>query len=128
MSTSEETTGTLPDPYVPFTPEQIAKLEAMSMKGRTITFKYKGKSGRRKIGVVEDEVYIIVGDYKHLIQKVRFEDGVSHDGSLFAYRTGYYTYEASRKNIKWGQYTQFLTEKEYRTLLQKAQDKGWGVV
>jgi hypothetical protein len=92
----------------------------MSMKGRDVHFKNKSGPGRWKDGVVEDEVYIIVGDYKHLIQKIRFIDGVSWDGSIFAYRTGYYTFQHGKRYIKWGQYTQFLTENEYRTLLQKA--------
>ena len=99
-----ETTVTVPDPDTPLTKEQLEKLTSMSMLGRNITFKYKHKPGRYTVGLVEDEVYIIVGDYKHLIQRVKFEDDVSWDGSTHAYRTGYYTYEASRKNIKWGQY------------------------
>lgn len=72
-------------------------------------------------------MYIIIGEYKHLIQKVKFEGGVSWDKSIFAYRTGYYTFENGRKHIKWGQYTQFLTENEYRTLLAKAKAKGWDI-
>jgi hypothetical protein len=128
MSISHETTATLSNPNAPLTPQQQLKLESMSMKGRFITFKYKGKTGRSKIGLVEDEVYIIVGDYKHLIQRVKFEEGVSWDRSTHAYRTGYYTYDASRKAIKWGQYTQFLTEAEYRALLGKARDKGWPII
>lgn len=79
------------------------------------------------MGTVEDEVFIIVGDYKHLIQRVRFETGVSWDDSTHAYRTGYYTYQGDRKQIKWGQYTQFLTEAEYRDLLGKAREKQWDI-
>jgi hypothetical protein len=125
MDPSPETVKIVADPASPLTREQLDKLTSMSMLGRIITFKYKHKPGRYAVGLVEDEVYIIVGDYKHLIQRVKFQDGVSWDGSTHAYRTGYYTYEAGRKHIKWGQYTQFLTEKEYETLLQKAKDKGW---
>jgi hypothetical protein len=125
MNAIPETTATIPDPAYPLTKEQLDTLISMSMLGRNITFKYKHKPGRYTVGLVEDEVYIIIGEYKHLIQKVRFQDGVSWDGSTHAYRTGYYTYAAGRKTIKWGQYTQFLTEKEYRLLLQKARDKGW---
>jgi hypothetical protein len=107
------------------TPDQEKRLEGMSRQGQTVKFKNKGKPGYQEIGKVVDEVYIMVDDYKHLIQKIEFKDGVSWDGSKFAYRTGYYTYDGQMKNIKWGQYTQFLTEKEYKALLSKAKEKGW---
>ena len=97
----------------------------MSMIGRPVTFKNKGVTGCWTVGRVVDEVYKIVGEYKHLIQKIEFESGVSWDGSTHAYRTGYYTFEHGKKNIKWGQYTQLLTENEYKDLLKKAKDRGW---
>ena len=113
------------NPNLPLTDDELKKLESMSMLGRTVTFKNKGTEGSWKVGRVVDEVYKIVGDYKHIIQKIEFEAGVSWDGSTHAYRTGYYTYQHGKKYIKWGQYTQFLTEKEYKDLLQKAKQKGW---
>ena len=109
------------------TNEQRARLEAMSMVGRQVCFKNKGAADKKLMGVVEDEVYTMVSDYKHMIQRIRLADGVSWDESQCAYRTGYYTYEFGMKNIKWGQYTQFLTESEYRDLLAKARDKGWPI-
>src|SRR5882724_7095345 len=87
---------------VPLTDEQRKRLEAQTMKGRYVWFKNKGQPGRKSMGKVVEEVYIIVGEYKHLIQKIEFGDGVSWDGSRHAYRTGYYTYQYGRKNIKWG--------------------------
>src|SRR5207253_7685525 len=98
--------------------------ESMSRVGRKVTFKNKGGGGSRVMGTVEDEVYLMVGDYKHMIQKIRFAAGISWDHSDYGYRTGYYTFDARGKAVKWGQYTQFLTEKEYRTLLRKARAKG----
>jgi len=89
--------------------------------------KNKSGEGRTKMGIIKEEISIMVGDYKHVIQKVQFEDGLSWDGSTHAYRTGYWTYDAKGKRIVWGQYTQFLTELEYRALLQKARDKGWQI-
>jgi hypothetical protein len=77
------------------------------------------------MGKVVDEVYIMVSDYKHMIQKIEFKEGVSSD--KFAYRTGYYTYDSQMKNIKWGQFTQFLTERQYKALLSKAKEKGWNL-
>lgn len=77
------------------------------------------------MGKVVDEVYIIVNDYKHMIQKIEFAQGLSWDRSKYAYRTGYYTWDANFKRIIWGQFTQFLTEKEYSRLLEQARKKGW---
>jgi hypothetical protein len=77
------------------------------------------------MGTVEDQVHVMVSDYKHVIQKIRFADDLSWDGSTHAYRTGYWTYDAGKKRIVWGQYTQFLTEKEYKALLAQARQKSW---
>jgi hypothetical protein len=99
------------------TPEQLDRLTRQSMIGRTVTFKNKDRSGYYAIGVVEDEVFVMVSDYKHLIQRIRFAEGQSWDGSEYGYRTGYYTYDAKCRRIVWGQYTQFLTQQEYQTLL-----------
>ncbi len=110
------------------TNEQKARLESMSMIGRKISCKDKlQREPRWEPGTVIDEVYIMVSDYKHMIQKIEFADRQSWDGSKFAYRTGYYTYDKDMKHIKWGQYTQFLTEKEYRELLKRAREKGWEI-
>ncbi len=114
--------------FIPLSDEQRKRLADQTMKGRCVWFKNKGTPGRNEMGKVVDEVYIIVGEYKHLIQKIEFSNGVSWDGSQYAYRTGYYTYQYGRKNIKWGQYTQFLTEREYRELLGKARAAGWEVI
>ena len=115
------------DPEAPLTPDQLVRLESMSMIGRLVTFKNKGKPGSWIVGTVEDEVSIIVWEYKHLIQRIKFAAGMSWDGSTHAYRTGYYTYQTGRAYIKWGQYTQLLTETEYRELLGKARKKSWDI-
>jgi hypothetical protein len=109
------------------TAAQKARLEAMTMVGRKVTFKQKGKPGSYQLGIVEDEVYVLVSDYKHMIQRIRFANGVSWDESEHGYRTGYYTYQAHMQHIKWGQYTQFLTQSEYQVLLAKARERGWPI-
>ena len=106
------------------TEEQRTRLEGMSRKGQPVTFKIKGGGGWEVVGIVEDEVYEMVSDYKHMIQRVRLSNAVDW-GSEYAYRTGYYTYDAHMVHIKWGQYTQFLAEHTYRALLAKAHAKGW---
>jgi hypothetical protein len=78
------------------TPDQTKRLEGMSQKGRTVWFKNKSKPGHQEIGKVVDEVYIMVSDYKHMIQKIEFKDGASYDGSKFGYRTCYYTYDGQK--------------------------------
>jgi hypothetical protein len=112
---------------LPLTAEEFKRLESMTMIGRPVKFKNKGSAGHWVVGIVVDEVYYIIGDYKHLIQKVKFADNVSWDTSEHGYRTGYYTYQHGKKYIKWGQYTQFLTGHEYKRLLEKARLKGWDI-
>jgi len=110
------------------TEEQRKRLEATSGIGRSIRFMEKGETERTNMGTVVDEVYIIVGDYKHLIQRIQSKETEPYwDGSRIGYRTCYYTFDAKGKNIKFGQYTQFLTEKEYTVLLSKAKAKGWPI-
>lgn len=108
------------------TKEQLQRLKAASCIGKEVHFKEKGGTSRNKMGVVLDEVYIIVSDYKHLIQQIK-PITPYWDGSRLGYRTCYYTFDAQKKNIKFGQYTQFLTQKEYAVLLSKARDKGWAI-
>ena len=105
--------------------EQKKKLVSKTRIGKTVWFKDKQTGIPERFGVVEDEVYILVHDYKHMIQKIRHPQSAYWDGSKFGYRTGYYTYDKNMKHIVWGQFTQFLTEKEYNQLLSKARAKGW---
>ncbi len=109
------------------TEEQRRRLESMSMIGNKITCKDKHGGPMWEPGVVVDEVYVMVSDYKHMIQKIEFSPGESWDGSQFAFRTGYYTYDKEMNKIKWGQFTQFLTEKEYTELLKRAKEKNWDI-
>jgi hypothetical protein len=109
------------------TDAQKLRLESMTGVGKAVRFKNKGGGGHRIMGIVEAEVHVMVNDYKHVIQKIRFADGISWDPSTHAYRTGYWTYDAGKKRIVWGQYTQFLTETEYKALLAQARQKGWEI-
>lgn len=109
------------------TKQQLRRLEAASCIGRHVRFKNKDGSGHEDMGVVLDEAYIIVFDYKHMIQRIR-RDEPYWDGSRIGYRTCYYTFDAKKKHVKFGQYTQFLTEKEYAVLLSEAKAKGWPIL
>lgn len=112
----------------PLTHEQTKRLEAMSLMGKLVRHKEKG--GRQGglvtvMGKVVDEVYVMVDEYKHVLHKI---EGNFWGGDKYAYRGGYWTYTADRKQIKWGQFTQFLTQKEYKQLLAKAKEKGWAII
>jgi hypothetical protein len=116
--------------------DQEARLKAKTGIGKGVWFKDKMTRQSELWGRVEDEVAIYVGDYKMLIQRIRCaenrsfhggEKGRYYDGCKYGYRTGYYTFDRSGKRLLWGQYTQFLTEREYRRLLSKAKEKGWDI-
>ncbi len=97
------------------------------MKGRQVRFKNKGAPGHWVVGTVEDEVFIIVSDYKHMIQRIQFPEGEGWGGNLQAYRIGYYTLAAQKRNVKWGQYHSLLAESEFKDLLHQAKQKGWDI-
>lgn len=109
--------------------KQKKKLESMSRLGKMVRFKSKETGESRLWGKVEDEVYILVHDYKHMIQRIspHPEGSTWWDGSKYGYRTGYYTFAKGKKSIVWGQYSQFLTGNEYRRLHRKAVKKGWRI-
>jgi hypothetical protein len=111
----------------PLTPEQIDRLTRATRKGKPVVFKHKDGTGHWTVGVVEDEVYLRVGKYKHVIQRIKFAENAGWGENTHAYRTGYYTYDRNHKRIVWGQYTQFLTETEYRDLLSEVRKKGWNI-
>ena len=105
--------------------EQRRRLESMSRMHKPLYHKKKGGGGpARLMGTVVGEVYIMVNEYKHVLHKI---EGEFWGGDKYAYRTGYWTYAAGGQRIVWGQYTQFLIEKEYKQLLTKARAEGWDI-
>ena len=103
-------------------------LEAKSGIGKPVWFKFKGKPGRKLWGWVEDEVSIIVNDYKHLIQRIKLEPGFrASDGNhhKYAFRTAYYTLAAKSRKPVFGQYATMLFESDYQRLACMAHEKGW---
>jgi len=78
------------------------------MIGKPIHFKLKQTGDRTLWGTVEDEVYIMVDDYKHMIQRFKFAKEISNDDSEYGYRTCYYTLDKKEQKIKWDQYTQSI--------------------
>jgi hypothetical protein len=106
--------------------EQLTRLEAATRIGKPMWFKDKRTDKRDKWGTVEEEVYIMVGDYKHMIQRIRYcEPDLA--GDEYGYRSCYYTLDRQGRQIRFGQFAQQLTQSQYRELLGKAQAKGWPI-
>jgi hypothetical protein len=95
------------------TTEQQQRLEGMTRIGKTVWH------GPRSMGTVIDEVFVLVNEYKHVIQKI------SLGGTGYAYRAGYWKFNGQRN--QWAQATPYLTETEYRQLLAKAKMKNWEI-
>jgi len=108
-------------------PQQIAKLNGYTGLSKKVRFKNKNGGGRFVLGTIVDEISIISFDYKHVIQKIELAPSASWDGSRYAYRSGYYTWDASMQYVKWGQYHACLSERECEKLLKLAQRKRWPI-
>ena len=64
---------------------------------------------------------------ERVIQRIRFAEAVRWDGSEYGYKTGSFTLDDRTGAVKWAQYSQCLSEKQYRELLGKAREKGWPI-
>jgi len=106
--------------------KQLAKLKAATLVGKPMWFINKKTGEREMWGPVDDEVYIIVGDYKHMIQRIHYTHP-TQAGDEYGYRTAYYTLDKDGRRVKFGQYAQHLTQSQYRELLGKARGKGWRI-
>jgi hypothetical protein len=83
--------------------KHLSKLIAASRVGKPMWFKDK-KTGEREIwGTLEDEVFIIVADYKHMIRRIYF-NRPAQAGYEYGYGTAYYTLDKDGRNAKFGQY------------------------
>jgi len=109
-------------------PEQTKKLESYSGINKRVTFKNKYAPGKVLLGTIVDEVGIVSFDYKYVVQKIRLAPEIVWDGSEFAYRNGYYTFDGTMQKVLWGQYHSCLSECEYEQLLTLARAKGWPVL
>jgi hypothetical protein len=103
------------------------KLETATRIGKQVWLNGKGGWTPTLWGTVDDEVAIVGDGVKHVIQRIRFADGVSWDGSEYGYKTGAFTYDERSSAVKWAQYSQCVSEKEYSELVEQARKKGWPV-
>jgi hypothetical protein len=110
------------------TKAQRAQIESYGAPGSRITFKLKGTSGARSVGIVEDRVYVIVQDYQHFIQRIKLDSPEENDASTYAYRIGYYTWSGNGDRVIFGQYNSLVSERQLTDLLCLAASKGWPVI
>jgi hypothetical protein len=104
------------------------KLEAATRVGKDIWLNARDTGMPTRWGVVEDEVGLIVDGAKHVIQRIRFADDIAWDGCEYGYKTGSFVVDPRSGSIKWAQYSQVLSEHEYRELLALAKARGWPIL
>jgi hypothetical protein len=112
----------------PITPDQAKELDSYTGLNKPVEFKNKYEPGKVLLGKIIDEVGFISFDYKYVIQKIELAPNISWDGSRYAYRSGYYTFDGNLRKVFWGQYHACLSEREYEQLLALARAKGWPVL
>ena len=107
--------------------EEVRRLEAATRLGKEVWLNERGSGMPILWGVVEDEVGLVVDDAKHVIQRIRLAKGVSWDGSPYGYKTGSFTIDPKSGSVKWAQYSQVLSEREFSDLIAQVRAKGWPI-
>lgn len=104
---------------------KLEELRQMSTIGKDVRFYDKGDIEKKlyKLGTVVDEVSQFWSDgndaYKHFIQRIdRGENGIG-------YRFCYYTLNAARTKIVFGQYASQIDESDFREFIERAKEKGF---
>ena len=108
--------------------EEIKKLlEELHDKrtiGKPIWFKEKEDGTYSQVGKVVDEVSVFDYGYKYFVQKIEYgPEWVKPMRSKFGYRIGYYTIDAKKTKILWGQYASKMPERMFKELIEKAREK-----
>jgi hypothetical protein len=109
------------------TNDQLKALENSTGINKLVWHKEREQPGRFQVGIVEDVVSVIVGDYNFLLQRIRLtpETVRRWRSGNYAYRTAYYTLATKSGKPTWGQYNALIPERFYRKLVAKAIAKGW---
>ena len=109
------------------TSDQRKALVSSTGLNKVVWHKEREKSGRFQVGVIDDIVSVIVGDYNFLIQRIKLtpETARRWGGGNYAYRNAYYTLATKSRRPTWGQYNALIPERWYRKLVSKAIAKGW---
>ena len=109
------------------TAAQTEKLDSHSGQGKKVTFNDKHTGNKFIVGRVVDEVSVTSFNYKYVLQRILLAPRMSWDGSKYAYRDGYYTWDAKMKKVVWGQYHSLPSEREKTSLLKLARRKDWPI-
>jgi len=112
-------------------PEEIKRfkklLEELHKKttiGKKIWFKDKENGIYSQVGIIDDEVSVICFDYKYFIQKIKYTPPWAKlMGEEYGYRMGYYTIDAKKTKILWGQYASQIPALFFKKLIEKASTK-----
>jgi hypothetical protein len=109
------------------TNDQRKALVASTGLNKVVWHKEREKPGRFQVGVIDDVVSVIVGDYNFLIQRIKLtpETARRWGGGKYAYRNAYYTLATKSRRPTWGQYNALIPERWYRKLVARAIAKGW---
>jgi hypothetical protein len=107
------------------TKKQRQALSRCTGKHKDVWCKGKNTSGKWLAGTIEDEVSIMVRDYKLVIQRIKSAPDNVRAWGKYAYRTGYWTLSAETRKPVWGQYHQIIGDREFRKLILRAEKKGW---
>ena len=109
------------------TKNQRKALEGSTGLKTSVTHKEREKPGRFQVGIVEEVVSVIVGDYNFLLPRIKLTPATARRWGVgnYAYRTAYYTLATKSRKPTFGQYNALIPERYYRNLLAKATAKGW---
>ena len=102
----------------------LEELQGKTTKGKEIWFKDKEDGTFSKVGIVDDEVSVVCFDYKYFIQKIKYTSPwVESMGEEYGYRIGYYTIDAKKTKILWGQYASQIPAIFFKELIEKTSAK-----
>ncbi len=106
------------------TKKLLEQLRDKTTIGKAIRFKEKENGTYSQVGKIVDEVSAFDYGYKYFIQKIEYgPEWVKPMRSKFGYRIGYYTIDAKKTKILWGQYACEMPERMLKELIEKARAK-----
>ncbi len=112
-------------------PEEIEKIKKLVEElykkttiGKAIRFKDKGNGAYSQVGTINDEVSVICFDYKYFVQKIKYTPPWAKSaGEEYGYRMGYYTIDAKKTKILWGQFASEIEGETFKELIEKTKAK-----
>jgi len=99
--------------------EILKRLEELTNVGKPIEGEIKGTGIKEIKGIIEDEVFHIVGENKYVIQKIKKGDNTT------SFRFGYYTCDANYKQLRYGQSSIIMDAPDLSNLILKVKKKKW---